>query len=193
MHAQQSMHTRDYDADSVEGVRQDRMAEFVELYSGHYPRLQYYVMALAPTANDAAEILQETSLVLWKRFGCFEPGTNFFAWACKIARLQALKFRERQARSAQLFELSVLEQLADEALQDDSDFSLRLQALDGCIKKLSDSDRTLIRKRYQPGVSVKDIARDAGRTANSLSQSLGRIRRALMACIEHVVSLEGRR
>ncbi len=186
------MHAKHCDTDSAEGVRQDRMAEFIKLYSGHYPRLQYYVMALAPTANDAAEVLQETSLILWKRFGCFEPGTNFFAWACKIARLQTLKLRERQSRSAQLFELSVLEQLADEALQDDSDFSLRLQALDGCIKKLSDGDRTLIRKRYQPGMSVKDIARDAGRTPNSLSQSLGRIRRALMSCIERAVTLEGR-
>jgi RNA polymerase sigma-70 factor (ECF subfamily) len=171
----------------------ERMAEFMGLYSSHYPRLQFYVMALAPKAGDAADILQETSMVLWRKFDSFEPGSNFFAWACKIARLQTLKFRERQGRSAQLFELSVLEKIADQAFREASGSTLQLEALDSCIKKLSAQDRALIRKRYQPGMSVSELARDAGRSANSLSQTLGRIRRALLHCIEHTITVEGRK
>jgi RNA polymerase sigma-70 factor, ECF subfamily len=169
----------------------DRMAEFVELYSSHYPRLQFYIMALLPTANDASDVLQETSLVLWRRFDSFQSGTNFFAWACKIARLQALKHRERQGRTAQLFELSVLEKLAAEACREDSFSAVPLAALEDCIKKLSEGDRSLIRKRYQPGMSVKQIACDIGRPANSISKSLGRIRRALLACVERTLVHEG--
>lgn len=169
----------------------ERMTEFLDLYSRHYSRLQFYVMALLPAANDAADVLQETSLVLWRKFGTFQSGTNFFAWACKIARLQVMKYRERQGRSAQLFELNVLEQLADQAFRAASDSSLPLQALDDCIGKLSDGDRTLIRKRYQPGISVNDLANESGRSANALSQSLGRIRRALLACIERAILSEG--
>ena len=77
----------------------DRMAEFVELYAKYYPRIQYYLMALLPTSNDAADVLQETSLVLWKKFDSFETGTNYLAWACKIARLQALKHYQRASRN----------------------------------------------------------------------------------------------
>lgn len=159
------------------------MAEFVELYSRYYPRLQFYVMALMPTVNDASDVLQDTSLVLWRKFDSFQSGTNFFAWACKVARLQAMKYRERQGRSARVFELGVLEKLADEAGRDDLISTLPLQALEHCLKKLSDEDSSLIRKRYQPGMTVKRLASDIGRTANSLSKSLGRIRRALMGCI----------
>jgi RNA polymerase sigma-70 factor (ECF subfamily) len=170
----------------------DRVADFIELYSSHYPRLQFYVMAMLPSANDASDVLQETSLVLWRRFDTFQIGSNFFAWACKIARLQALKYWERQGRSAHTFELSVLEKLAAEAGRDDSVSAVPLAALENCIRKLSDGDRSLIRKRYQPGSSVNQIAREIGRSANSVSQSLGRIRRALVACVERALAQEMR-
>jgi RNA polymerase sigma-70 factor, ECF subfamily len=170
----------------------DRMAEFVELYSGHYPRLQFYVMALLPTANDASDVLQETSLVLWQKFDTFQTGTNFFAWACKVARLQALKHRERRGRSAQLFEVSVLEKLAAEACREEVVSAVPLAVLESCIKKLSETDRSLIRRRYQPGTSVGQIAREIGRSANSLSKSFGRIRRVLLECVQRTLVHEGR-
>src|SRR4051812_3258194 len=110
----------DHKSEIAKELGRDRMSEFVELYSSHYRRLQFYVMAMLPTANDASDVLQETSLVLWKKFDSFQSGTNFFAWACKIARLQALKHWQRQDRAAQVFELSVLEKLAAEAYREDS-------------------------------------------------------------------------
>src|SRR5262245_45344629 len=97
----QSIRTSRVPADYVPA---DRMAEFVELYSRYYPRLQYYLMALLPSANDASDVLQESSLVLWEKFGTYESGTNFYAWACKIARLQALKFRNRMGRTAMVLD-----------------------------------------------------------------------------------------
>jgi RNA polymerase sigma-70 factor, ECF subfamily len=179
-------------SDMSERCESDRMAEFVELYTSHYPRLQFYIMAMLPTANDASDVLQETSLVLWRKFDSFQSGTNFFAWACKIARLQALKHRERQGRNAQVFELGVLEKLAADACREDPASTIPLAALESCIKKLSDGDRTLIRRRYQPGMSVSQIAREVGRSANSLSKSLGRIRRTLLACVERALLHAGR-
>ncbi len=172
--------------------RDDRVAEFLELYSSHYPRLQFYVTALLPTANDASDVLQETSMVLWRKFDSFELGTNFFAWACKIARFQVMKHRERQGRSARLFDTSLLEKLAAEACDERVVRGVPLQALENCLGKLSEIDRSLIRRRYQPGTTVQQLAADVGRTANSLSKSLGRIRRVLLECIDRTLAHEGR-
>ena len=177
------MHGSSRNEISTDGTSGDRMAEFVELYSGNYPRLQYYVMTLLPSANDAADVLQETSLVLWRKFGTFERGTNFFAWACKIARLQALKHRERLGKSAKLFELHVMELLADEASDEELGRTPPLPVLCACLEKLSEQEKSLILRRYLPGMSVKLLATEIGRSANSLSQSLGRIRRALLECV----------
>jgi RNA polymerase sigma-70 factor (ECF subfamily) len=155
----------------------------VELYSQHYPRLQYYLMALLPTADDAADVMQETSLVLWRKFETFQIGTNFLAWACKIARLQAMKHYERTNRTRP-FDTAVLEKLAVEAEEVAARPAIPLEVLESCLEKLSDADRALIRRRYEPGSSVKELALDIGRSANSLSKSLGRIRRALLECIQ---------
>jgi RNA polymerase sigma-70 factor, ECF subfamily len=171
----------------------DRVAEFLELYSMHYPRLQFYVTALLPTANDAADVLQEVSMVLWRRFETFELGTNFFAWACKIARFQVMKYRERQGRSTRLFDNSLLEKLAADAADENVVSQVPLRALENCLGKLSEVDRSLIRRRYQPGMTVQQIAADHGRSANALSKSLGRIRRALLECIDRTLALEARK
>jgi RNA polymerase sigma-70 factor (ECF subfamily) len=170
----------------------DRVAEFLELYSSNYPRLQFYVTALLPSANDASDVLQETSMVLWRKFDSFEIGTNFFAWASKIARLQVMKYRDRQGRNAKLFDTKLLETLAVEASDEQLLRKMPLQALENCLGKLSEADRTLIRRRYQPGTTVQQLAIEVGRTANSLSKSLGRIRRALLECIERTLAREAR-
>lgn len=182
-------------ADATSAASNDRMAEFVELYSGNYPRLQYYVMTLLPGANDAADVLQETSLVLWKKFDTFERGSNYFAWACKIARLQAMKYRERQGRSARMFELHVMELLADEVSDDEAGRTPPLPVLRACLDKLAEAEKSLILRRYLPGMSVKVLATELGRSANSVSHSLGRIRRLLLECIKRTEAKEsaGRR
>lgn len=169
-------------------VPAERMAEFVELYSRYYPRLQYYLMALLPSANDAADVLQESSLVLWKKFSSYEPGTNFYAWACKIARLQALKFRNRVGRSAKLLDDAVLEKLSEEAMDVEIDPAASLEALAYCLERLSERNRSLIRRRYQPNISVRELASEVGCSPNALSKLLGKIRHLLMDCVERKLS-----
>jgi len=173
-----------------ESPDQERMAQFVELYSEHFARLQYYVMALLPTPSDAQDVLQETSLVLWKKFDTFEVGTNFFAWACKIARLQALKLYERNKRKATLFDTSTLEKLSAEVMSSSDRQTTPLDVLDTCLARLTDSDRTLIRRRYEPNTTVNQIANEIGLSANVLSKSLGKIRRALLACVKSKLKQE---
>jgi RNA polymerase sigma-70 factor (ECF subfamily) len=86
----------------------------------------------------------------------------------------------------------LLEKLADEAGDERLVRSVPLQALESCLGKLSELDRSLIRRRYQPGVTVQQLASDLGRTANSLSKSLGRIRRALLECVDRTMAHEAR-
>ncbi len=176
---------RDIDSESAGPT-----AEFLELYSHNYPRLQYYLMALLPTADDAADVLQETSLVLWRKFAAYETGTNFFAWACKIARLQAMKHRERRGKSVIGFDAQLMDLLAVEAADDQLAPNGLLPDLRVCLERLSPRDRQLIQKRYEPDTTVGHLAAEIGRTANSLSKTLGRIRRALLLCIERRQAVE---
>ena len=168
----------------IDDASPERTERFVALYSEYYPRLQYFLMALLPTSSDAAEVLQETSLVLWKKFDTFEVGTNFYAWACRIARYQAMKHYENKNRGAQLFDTHTLELLAADAMEDNDRQQVPIDELETCLEQLPESDRNLIRRRYEPGASVNRIAAEIGLSANMLSKSLGRIRRLLLNCVE---------
>jgi RNA polymerase sigma-70 factor (ECF subfamily) len=101
-----------------------------------------------------------------------------------------MKHYERAGRASTPFDSTVLEKLAVEAVETAARPMMPLEVLESCLGKLSDADRMLIRRRYEPGSSVKELALDFGRSANSLSKSLGRIRRALLECIQRKLAGE---
>ena len=51
-------------------------------------------MSVLPNRTDVDDLLQETNLVLWREFESFEIGTNFTAWAYRIAHNQVLAWRK---------------------------------------------------------------------------------------------------
>ena len=55
--------------------------EFVGLLMGSQQRVFSYILTLLPNVADAQDVLQETSIVLWRRLAEYEPGTDFTAWA----------------------------------------------------------------------------------------------------------------
>ncbi len=162
------------------------------LYAQFQQRLYLYVLALLANPADAEDVFQEINLVLWRKFGEFEPGTNFFAWACQIARYKVLQYRQQQARDAMVLDLQVLEQLSAEASEASEQLELQRAALAKCLGQLRPHDRQLIELRYAPGATGRSVAEALGRPANSVYLSLSRIRRALLACVSRRLAADER-
>ena len=160
--------------------------EFVRLLTEAQGPVYGYLLTLIPDRSRARDLLQETNITLWKKAATFEEGTNFNAWACKIAYFHVLSFRRKMAREKLVFDDDILDYLAER--NDDrliQDFTKdRNAALKACMQKLSDKQRKLVEERYKPGASVQRIAADQGRTVGAISQTLYRIRLNLMQCIE---------
>ena len=165
-------------------------AEFVQLFTRYQRRLYLFILAQVPSPVDAEEILQETNVIIWRKCDQFELGTNFLAWASQIAKYEVLKYREKHRRDRLYFSESFVEQVADEALVTSEELELRRNALLHCLGKLRDQDRELIQRRYAPGENGKSVAECLGRPVNSVYQSLGRIRRTLMECIDRRLAIE---
>jgi len=66
---------------------------YLRLLTQHDRWLATYVYSLVASAADAQDILQEVKVTMWKQFAKFEVGTNFRAWARKIATNQILNYR----------------------------------------------------------------------------------------------------
>lgn len=162
----------------------DRGGEFVRLLLQHQRRIHGLILALVPHGADADDILQEASAVMWEKFGEFEPGTNFAAWALRIARYQVMAYystkRRQRARLSDETIDSVVERMAARADREDA----RSAALDGCLARLPEEERRLLDLRYRAEVPADELARRSGHTVFAVYKSLDRIHARLLECLE---------
>ncbi len=155
--------------------------EFVRLFSRNQGRLFRFVAALVPNLQDAEDVLSETTVVLWSEFSNFELGTNFLVWARRIAHLRVLEhYRACRRRLPD----NVLAALVLDMERREAEADHRLSFLAECRQKLASSDQRLLERRYADNIQVQELASQLGRPVNSVSKSLGRIRRALLDCIQ---------
>ncbi|MEM0968827.1 MAG: sigma-70 family RNA polymerase sigma factor [Verrucomicrobiota bacterium] len=146
-------------------------------------RLFGYLVTLLGNVHDAHDVLQETNLVLWKKLGDFEPGTDFGAWARRCAHFQALAFLRDRKRDRHLFDEELLHQFAEDDATPGSEEEREL-ALRDCLSHLPEEHRKLIRQRYRDETSVRSLAASVGKKESAMKMLLMRIRQSLQVCIE---------
>lgn len=158
-------------------------ADFVQLMIGCQSRLYAFIMSLVHNPEQAADILQQTNLVMWQKSDEFQMGTNFTAWTFQIARYQVMSFRQRQQRDRHVFDDETLAVVSGELEERAELKEDRLVALSQCMNELGNDGRELLTQRYRDGLPVQDIAAHLGHTANRVAVRLHRLRVALLECI----------
>jgi len=166
--------------------------EFSELYGNCENWLYNYLYSLLRKAADAEEVLQETAKLCWEKFDQYQPGTEFRAWACRIAYYKALKFREQQKKAPLAFTDLFFDSVDEEAVVMADRLDVRMAALNGCIQKLPPPDRKLVKLRYAPGATTKSVAAATGLSIYFIYRALSRIHTCLLACIEKTLAAEGK-
>lgn len=166
----------------------ERVDEFVRLLGQNQRRIYVFVMSMVPNLNDAEEIIQETNLRLWREFDKFQLGTNFAAWACRVALNQTMAWRKRKRRDRLEFSPAFLDAVAAESTVEADHLEERSQALAHCIEKLPPRHRELLRCRYGEQRDVEGIGRELGRTVAAVYRSLSRIRHVLHDCVNQTIA-----
>src|SRR3954462_5218208 len=135
----------------------DATHDFVELMTQHQGRLYGYLLSLSGDPDAANDVLQEANIVLWKQSGQFEPGSNFTAWAFRIAHFQFMAYRQKRLRDKVLFSDELLSVLATEAKEIDETHELRAIALQKCLELMPARSREAIRLRYADELKVGEM------------------------------------
>jgi len=174
-------------------ISQDKTELFVELVTRYQQRVYLFILSLLPNPAEAEEVLQETNLVLWRKFEEFEPGTNFKAWAFQTAYYKVQSFLSRQGRERARFGDAFLEKVAAMASELPDEHDVRREALSRCLEKLSQSDREVIRRRYRMDGTTKSVAEELGRSVDAIYKAVLRIRRKLHQCIRLALAAEERK
>ena len=144
------------------------MERFVAEFARHRDRLFAYVYSLLPRREDAEDVFQRTSVVLWQKVGTWETGVDFL----RVSGRDRLRFGD-----------ALLERLAQERAATLATRDERVAALDGCLRALDAAERELVRRAYGDDVSVRALAGESGKAAQTLYNRLNQIRRKLFECV----------
>ncbi len=150
-------------------------------------RLSAYVYSLILDEESTREILQRTNVVLLEKRDEYETGTNFSAWAFRVAYYEILAARRDYQRNRLLYDDELLAAVAVTAESETLKIDGRLDALLHCLAALPAEQREVVLGRYQPGGSVKEMAEKMKRTPAAISNALYRVRTQLMNCIRRTM------
>jgi len=158
--------------------------EFLKLWLKYEPSIYSRVFSLVPNWADADDLMQEVSLILWRRFDDFEPGSSFLAWALTVVRFQVLAFRKNRRAKRLRLSTKTVEKISEEIDAMEAERIVeRREALDRCLGRLREKDRELLRLRYQPGSTTNEIARALGKTKAAVYKAISRVHSQLLNCV----------
>ncbi len=164
---------------------------FILLLTRHQEALFRYIFSLVPVEADARDILQETSVALFRKWEQFDTSRPFLPWAYRFAYLQVQKHRERTARSPFLFSADVVDLLAQERAHLEPLLDERLHLLEVCLQQLSSAQKELITARYGLRQSAEELMQRFSLSRRTLFRNLELLRQQLHECVTRQLQSEG--
>jgi RNA polymerase sigma-70 factor (ECF subfamily) len=164
--------------------------QFIRLLNASHSRLLGFLRVMLGNSADAEDVLQRTSMTIWRKFAEYDASKDFFAWASSFAFYEAKNFQRVASRSRLHFDDELMERMAEERVADLDHREARLAAMDRCIEELDDSGRELVREFYLNQTDVAALAARLGRAPQTLYNKLNALRRLLADCMKRRTAQE---
>ncbi|AQT68826.1 RNA polymerase sigma factor SigM [Anaerohalosphaera lusitana] len=174
----------------VNKQQMDRHDEFMRLYLPIQRTLYGYVTASLSGWDGVDDVVQDTLSHMWAHFDSFERGSNFAGWAITIARYRILEHVRKDKKEKNMFSEDALDSIAAASAECSSYEQCRRDALRGCLGKMGDDDRRLLRLRYSGSATIRGIADQLDRSVHTLYKTFRRLHIALFNCIERSLAQE---
>lgn len=161
---------------------------FLRLFRTNEDRLFGFILKLLPNFSIAEDIMQETMMTMWRKFDDFKEGSSFAAWGMQIARYKVLEYHHKDRQHGVVrFSDEVLNRLSDDDKSGKMENSY-FEALHGCVDKLRDQNRQIVKLRYTRELTVRQIADELSVSANVVYKSMSKIHYMLQKCIEKTLA-----
>jgi RNA polymerase sigma-70 factor (ECF subfamily) len=163
---------------------------FLRLWGACQPAVAGYIASVVRDSAAAKDVLQETSLVLFRKFTDYDEQRPFLGWALGVAKFQVLGYRRDASRDLLRFDQALLDQFTDSWAKSAPGSYDSAGMLETCLGRLESRARQLVRWRYFDDLTAEEIARRTATTGAAVRVFLQRIRAQLRACIEKQIQLE---
>ena len=165
--------------------------EFTRLLMQNQKRLWGLILALIPSGPEAEDVMQETCVVLWRKFGEFQPGTDFGAWGLRVARYQVMSHYNRRRRAQARLSDETIEAIAERLAEPRWEDTARGVALRECLGRLRPHEADLIQRRYHAEQRIEQIAAALECSVHAVYKALARLQSRLLQCLRHRLGKEG--
>ncbi|MFM8932153.1 MAG: sigma-70 family RNA polymerase sigma factor [Gemmataceae bacterium] len=150
-----------------------------------------YISAALVSFQDRDDVYQQVALTVARRFEEYDKGRPFLGWVLWLAKSRLTDFYRSQQKQPQLLSDEMLDRFADALVKQRDMVNPRQEALDMCLKEMTERSRSLIRLKYNDGLKIDQIAKVIGITPASVRVALYRVREFLATCIRRRIAREG--
>ena len=165
--------------------------QFMQLFVQHEPMLRLVARSMLTDWMAVDDALQEAGVTMWEKIGQLKNADGFLPWARVIVRLKCHSAINASRRRRLVLSEEAVKLLAVEIDSVDRElYETNLNALQGCLQKLSPQQRDLVLAPYRDGIEVQDIASRVGKSANALYKQLGRLREKLSGCVKLTLGVD---
>jgi len=161
----------------------DFPADFVQRLTAAQSALYAFICGLMGGLEQSQDVLQDTNVKLWKRSAEYDASRPFLPWAYSFARWEVMAWRKKQQRSRLVLDDDLVARVAIHFEACLPQAERELAALEGCLARLPERQRTMLEARYGQGETVRAMARRLDQPENALAALLYRVRKGLHDCI----------
>lgn len=158
-------------------------AALSQFYRTYHARVYAFVLRRLSDPAEAAEILNEVMLEIWRKAGRFEGRSQALTWVLGIANNKALDALRRRGRR-EVEELD--ESLPDEDAAPAAELLAAAQNAEfvrRCMEKLSDTHRLMVHLAFFEDLPYPDIARVANCPVGTVKTRVFHAKRLLKECL----------
>jgi len=148
-----------------------------------------YARALLGEYATAEDAVQETMLVVVKKFEQFEEGTSMLAWCRAILRLEVLRAKRRKQRERTLA-ARLLDDAIDAAFEEfqaakqrDNE-KVRKEAMQQCFQAVPERGRRVLHARFVDELSYQQIGQRLDMSLEAVRKALYRLKKQVRLCVE---------
>lgn len=147
----------------------------------------------APSTAEAEELTQEVFLKLWQNLHQYRPGSNFMAWAWRVARNLVIDAhrRARREREAAWLEPEVLDRLpGTDDPEADAHRRQRLRLIATSLRHLEPDLAEIVLMRDLAGLSYQEISDALDLPLGTVKSRLNRARLELTSAVRRRMHLK---
>ena len=162
---------------------EDEQLQFTRLWTEAQPAVADYVHAVVRDAHAAKDIVQNTAIVLLRKFDEWDADRDFLPWAMGFAKFEVLAHHRDTARSRLVLDDTLLDVVTEIWPSVIAEVDREQSVLKDCLETLAPRAREIVRLRYFEEMKLRQIADQIDSTAGAVRIAMMRIRRQLLECV----------